>query len=203
MAKSLVHQFRAALLEVEPTVWRCIQTPAQYSFWDLHIAIQDSMGWRDAHLHAFRIKKLRGRKFWEIGFPDDEFGDETLPGWRTAVADFFTEPGVTATYEYDFGDRWTHEVLLEGILLAESGVSYPRCLAGERACPPEDCGGPPGYTELLEIIGDSRRGEHDEYVTWLAGQVPENQPFDPGRFDAATVRFDDPYERFRRAFGDD
>jgi len=75
MRKGLVHQFRVTLFEVEPTVWRRIQTPAGCSFWDLHVAIQDSMGWLDSHLHAFRIKKPRGRKVWEIGFPD-EFRDD-------------------------------------------------------------------------------------------------------------------------------
>src|SRR5680860_494830 len=122
MRKGLVHQCRVTLFEVEPTVWRRIQTPAGCSFWDLHVAIQDSMGWLDSHLHVFHIKKPRGRKVWEIGFPD-EFREGTLPGWQTAVADYFTEPGATAAYEYDFGDGWEHEVLLEGVLLAEPGVS--------------------------------------------------------------------------------
>src|SRR5690606_1202154 len=108
---------------------------------------------------------------WEIGLPD-EHDEGTLPGWRTAVADYFTEPGATAAYRYDFGDGWEHEVLLEGVLLAEPGASYPRCLDGERACPPEDCGGPHGYADLLEIIHDPVHEEYDEYVTWLAGQAP-------------------------------
>lgn len=202
MAKHLVHQFRVTLLDVEPTVWRRIQTPAGYSFWDLHVAIQDSMGWFDSHLHVFRIKKPRGRKVWEIGIPD-EFMEGTLAGWRTAVADYFTEPGATALYEYDFGDGWRHEILLEGVLLAESAVRYPTCLAGERACPPEDCGGPHGYEELLKIIRDPKHEERDEYLTWLGGQAPANRPFDPERFDAAAVVFDDPYERFFIAFQSD
>lgn len=204
MSRSLVHQFRIALLEVEPTVWRRIQTPARYSFWDLHVAIQDSMGWLDYHLHAFRIRKPRGRKVWEIGSPDDDYRDATLPGWKTPVSDYLTEPGATAEYEYDFGDRWAHEVLLEGVLLAEPGRNYPRCLEGERACPPEDCGGPTGYADLLRIVKDPAYEERDEYLAWLSGQAPENQPFDPERFDAKAVRFDDPYElRSPRAERDD
>jgi len=139
---------------------------------------------------------------WEIGIPD-EFMEGTLAGWRTAVADYFTEPGATALYEYDFGDGWRHEVLLEGVLLAAPAVSYPTCLAGQRACPPEDCGGPHGYEELLKIIRDPNHEERDEYLTWLGGQAPANRPFDPERFDAAAVVFDDPYERFFIAFQSD
>lgn len=200
MQNALVHQFRVTLRDVEPAVWRRIQTPANYSFWDLHVAIQDSMGWLDYHLHAFRMKKPRGRKVFEIGLPD-EYSDGTLEGWRTAVADYFTMPGATAFYEYDFGDGWEHEILLEGVLLAEPSTKYPKCVAGKLACPPEDCGGPPGYAELLKILGDPDHVEYEEYVTWLGGQAPGNKPFDPERFAASKVRFDDPYERFRIAFG--
>lgn len=199
VSKSLIHQFRVTLLDVDPTVWRRIQTPAGCSFWALHVAIQDSMGWRDAHMHAFRIKKPRGRKVWEIGLPD-EGDDDTLPGWLTAVADYFTEPGTVATYEYDFGDGWRHEVLLEGVLLAEPGVRYPRCLDGERACPPEDSGGPPGYEDLVGIMRDPAHAEHDALATWLARTDAAQQPFDPDRFDVAAIRFDDPRKRLLKMF---
>lgn len=202
MAKNLVHQFRITLLEVEPTVWRRIQVPVGYTFWDLHVAIQDSMGWLDSHLHIFRIKRPRGRKVWEIGIPV-ELMEDVLPGWRNDVSDYFTEPGASALYEYDFGDGWQHEILLEGVLLAEPGVSYPRCLDGERACPPEDCGGPHGYEELLKVISDLEHEERDEYLIWLAGQAPGNYPFDPERFYPAEVRFEDPHERFFIAFQSD
>ncbi len=159
------------------------------------------MGWLDYHLHAFKIKKPRGRKVWEIGIPDDEDADGVLEGWRTAVADYFTLPGTSAFYEYDFGDSWLHEVLLEGVLLGEAGAKYPRCIGGERACPPEDCGGAGGYANLLEILSDPNHEEYEEYATWLGGQLPGSVPFDPERFAASEVEFDDPYERFKMAFG--
>lgn len=158
------------------------------------------MGWTDSHLHDFLIKKPRGRKVWSIGYPDG-LREGVLPGWRTAVADYFTKPGSMATYVYDFGDDWRHELLLEGVLLAEDGVTYPRCLAGARACPPEDCLGPPGYEQLLKIISDPSHEEYGERVRWLASRVPDNQPFDPERFDSAAVVFDDPRERRQLAFG--
>lgn len=161
------------------------------------------MGWFDYHLHNFRMKKPRGRKMWEIGIPDDEYKPEMLEGWRTAVAEYFTAPGATASYLYDYGDSWHHEILLEGVLLADPDVEYPICVAGQNACPPEDCGGPPGYANMLEILRDPEHEEYEEYVTWLGGQAPGNKPFDPERFTAADVPFDDPYERFLIAFGPD
>lgn len=85
--------------------------------------------------------------------------------------------------------------------MAEPGVRYPRCLDGLRACPPEDCGGPPGYANLLEILRDPKHEDYGEYAAWTAGQAPRNRPFDPERFDVAAVLFDDPYDRLRMAIG--
>ena len=149
----LVYQFKVYLTEIDPLIWRRIQVPARYNFWDLHVAIQDAMGWVDYHLHAFRIRQKHKRKTIEIGIPGDEWDDTTVaPGWEIPVDKYFTEPGQVIEYEYDFGDGWIHEVLLEGILLKAKGTKYPKCIGGERACPPEDCGSVPGYYRLIEIL---------------------------------------------------
>ena len=127
-----VYQFRIVLGEIEPAIWRAIQTPSNYSFWDLHVAIQDAMGWLDCHLHAFRVRMPHKSKDTIIGIPDDDSFDlEILPGWEFPIAEYFTEPGKTAIYDYDFGDSWSHEVILEGILLKEKTVKYPRCIDGK------------------------------------------------------------------------
>lgn len=198
----MVLQFKVALQGNEPEVWRRFQTPASYSFWDLHVAVQDVMGWQDYHLHEFRVKKPRGRKVWKIGIPDDE-AEDTLPGWTVPVFEYFKFPGDVAEYVYDFGDYWQHELLLEGLLLAEPDTSYPRCLAGDRACPPEDCGGPHGYQEMLKVLEDPGHAEYGDYVNWLGGQGSGGRPFDAGLFEAAAVVFEDPRKRFRNAFGPD
>jgi hypothetical protein len=52
-------------------------------------------------------------------------------------------------YMYDFGDDWKHRIIVD-IKPAEAGASYPRFLGGEHQCPPEDCGGPPGYFEFMD-----------------------------------------------------
>jgi hypothetical protein len=107
----------------------------------------------------------------------------------------FDRPGATARYEYDFGDGWQHEVTLEAIVPAQAGRRYPICLAGERACPPEDCGGVPGYENLLEVMRDPEHEEYESMLQWVGGR------FTPERFDPRTVKFDDPRKRWKLAFG--
>jgi len=126
----LVYQFKVSLTEIEPLIWRRIQVPAKYSFWDLHVAIQDAMGWLDYHLHAFRIRQKHKRKSIEIGIPGDEWDDDSVvPGWEIAIIDYFTEPGQLIEYEYDFGDGWKHQVLLIEILQDPTHEEYEENVA--------------------------------------------------------------------------
>ena len=198
----LIYQFRVELLEIEPSIWRRIQVPADYSFWDLHVAIQDSMGWLDYHLHEFRIKKPRGRKLIEIGLPDTETDRSVLPGWEVPISAYFTEPGVLAAYDYDFGDGWRHEVLLEGILLKDTSVKYPVCVAGERACPPEDCGGVSGYEGLLKVLAAPGTAKYKDMATWLKNHAKNYFPYRPDHFNPNGVKFWNPSKRLRMAFGE-
>lgn len=196
--KNLAYQFKVSLKGIDPPVWRRIQIPASYSFWDLHVALQDAMGWLDYHLHVFRVANVETGETDEIGIPDDgPFADELacLPGWEVVVADFFRKPGDCADYEYDFGDSWEHEVVLEAIVSRVPKGKYPRCLAGARACPPEDCGGISGYEELLKTIRDPSHEEFESTMQWLGGS------FNPDAFDPKNVRFENPTKRWRLAFG--
>lgn len=200
MKGGIIYQFKITLLAISPVIWRRIQVPESYTFWDLHVAIQDAMGWLDYHLHVFRFDGAEGRRAIDVGIPDeDNPRDAIIPGWTAGIADRFIRPGMFATYEYDFGDGWIHKVLLEGILLAEAKAKYPKCLAGERACPPEDCGGVPGYMSLLKILRNRRHPDYAEYTNWLSGQARKNRPFDPTRFDPADVRFMNPKKRLGKA----
>ena len=200
---NIVYQFRIELSEIEPTIWRVIQVPSEYSFWDLHVAIQDAMGWLDYHLHAFHVRMPGKKKDTEIGIPDDEsFDHEVLPGWKISITTYFTEPGKLAIYDYDFGDGWSHRVLLEAMLLKEKGAKYPRCIAGERACPPEDCGGVPGYYQLREILADPDHSEYQDYIDWLKGHAKNYYPYEPSRFNPDEVEFWDPKKRWKMAFSE-
>jgi hypothetical protein len=194
---STVFEFRIVLNGPEPPIWRQIQVPGSYTFWDLHVAFQDAMGWQDYHLHSFDVCVRGTQERMTIGIPDEEFPAEspTVPGWEAPIADYFTEPGISAEYLYDFGDSWEHTVTLEKVFPREKGKRYPRCVGGARRCPPEDCGGVWGYQELLEAIRDPAHEEHESMLQWVGGG------FDPEAFDASKVRFDNPDKRWRIAFG--
>jgi hypothetical protein len=195
-----IYQFKITLKETKPPIWRRIQVPGTYTFWALHVAIQDAMGWLDCHLHEFRIRDLDGRLL-SIGIPDEDFGGETLPGWKCRISKYISLARPTFEYVYDFGDDWRHKVELEGVLPAEPGVDYPRCIKGKRSGPPEDCGGPWGYKELLEVLSDPQHEEHAGTRMWV--ESIKGGPFKPEEFDPAAVQFSDPRERFELAFSDE
>jgi hypothetical protein len=193
------YQFKVTLRGISPKIWRRIEVPAAYTSWDLHVAIQDSMGWSDCHLHEFLALNPETGEIDDIGIPDDEglYDDDMLPGWEVPIAIYFTKRGDRAQYIYDFGDGWQHDVVLEKISERIPKTRYPRCLGGARACPPEDCGGTGGYGRLLNIISDPSHEEHDHIVEWLGGG------YDPEAFDPTAVRFDSPRKRWEMAFLDD
>lgn len=194
---NIVYQFKIQLKGITPPIWRRIIVPETYNFWDLHVAIQDSMGWLDSHLHVFHIRRKHSHKVTEIGIPnDDRFEDEPeiIAGWKVPISAYFYEVGIKSEYEYDFGDGWEHEVLLEGIMLKDKGTKYPKCIDGARACPPEDCGGVPGYYHLLKVISNPKNKEYKEMITWVG------KNYDSENLDIDKIKFDDPKKRLHHAF---
>ena len=191
-------QFKVTLMGIKPPIWRRLQIPCTNSFWDLHVAIQDSMGWLDCHLHQFTMPDPLTLDSVTFGIPDDYgiAGDPVvIPGWEVPIAAFFTLLNRKARYDYDFGDSWKHSVVLEKIFPLEKGREFPVCVGGRRACPPEDCGGVWGYQRLLEVLLDPNHEEYSETSQWVGGS------FDADNFDRHSVVFDDPNERWERAFG--
>jgi hypothetical protein len=181
-----VHQVLVVLVDTDPLVWRRIQVPGRYSFWDFHVAIQDAMGWEDYHLHEFTVP-LGGGGTRRIGIPDDECSEErpTEAGWDVGLSEVLKDGALPIRYLYDFGDNWERVVVHEGTWRAERGVRYPRCVSGGRACPPEDCGGPWGYADYLVAMRDRRHPRHEELFNWRGA-------FDPDAFSASDISFDDP-----------
>jgi Plasmid pRiA4b ORF-3-like protein len=177
-AADTVYQFKITLLESHPPIWRRIQVK-DGKLDKLHENIQTAMGWTNSHLHHFRINdQLYGDpELMQENFEELEYKDSTT----TKISDILPRDGkgFRFVYEYDFGDSWEHEVLFEGILLAESKVKYPLCLDGARACPPEDCGGVWGYADFVEAIQNPDNEQHEEMLEWVGGK------FDPERFDPA------------------
>jgi pRiA4b ORF-3-like protein len=191
-------QFKITLEGIAPPIWRRIQVPADYTFWDLHVAIQDAMGWDDCHLHQFVFHGEDESSYVYLGIPDDEGVEgeaDILPGWEYRVIDQLERPGDCVVYEYDFGDAWEHAILLEEILPPARGGRYPRCVAGERACPPEDCGGAHGYARLLAVLRDPKHKAHEELLAWVGGS------YDPEAFSPGLVKFHDPRRRLKAILG--
>jgi hypothetical protein len=162
---------RATLRRIEPRIWRTVQVPALYSLADLHQVLQVTFGWKESHLHDFDVGDVR------FGMADVE--DELLAvDERFAPLGAIAAEGTAFVYRYDYGDDWKHDVFVERVIDARSTWDVEiSCLGGARACPPEDCGGPPGYARMLEILADPRHEEHREIRTWV-GKKYESEFFD-------------------------
>ncbi len=190
-----VYQCLIVLPRTDPLVWRRIQVPESYSFWDLHVAIQDAMGWKDYHLHEFTLVEPKTGRLKRIGIPDEDMPDERpcLAGWKVPIARHLTYGTDPVRYRYDFGDDWEHTLEFEELVPSDGG-QYPRCTAGAGACPPEDVGGTHGYAEFLQVIRNPRHPERKAMLQWAGGN------FDPHAFDPKSVKFDDPRQRWKTAF---
>lgn len=158
-----IYQIKITLKYIRPPIWRRIQVPADTRLGKLHDILQITMGWSDSHLHQFIV----GREYY--GVPDPHFPGSTRSE-RNVRLDQVANEGDTILYEYDFGDGWAHALKIEKTLPVQAGTRYPVCLAGKRACPPEDCGGVPGYEHMLEILSDPRHEEYEEMCEWLGGE---------------------------------
>jgi hypothetical protein len=163
-----IYQLLVTLVESQPPIWRRVQVPGDISLAKLHEILQIAMGWSNSHLHQFVVDGI------SYSAPDPELDELEGRDERTTRLDqVATSAEDHFVYEYDFGDNWEHDIVVEAILPAEPGIFYPVCTAGERACPPEDCGGIWGYEEMLEAVQDPDHPEHDEMIEWLS------QEFDP------------------------
>jgi hypothetical protein len=167
-----IYQVKVTLMGVEnPPVWRRVLVPAAVRLDRLHEVIQAAMGWQNAHLHAF----IAGQTYYGVPDPELRYRDE-----RTTRLNDLVKPGDRLLYTYDFGDDWEHEITIEEATVAEPGMSYPLCVAGQGACPPEDAGGWPGYARLVQILTEPGHEEHQDMLNWLG--LDNRSQFDPTRF---------------------
>lgn len=169
-APSVFH-LKVTLLNTKPPIWRRILVDGSATLGHLHEVIQAAFGWWNCHLHEFEI----GRTRYGIPDPDWDFGPATVDEGAVRL-DTVAAAGSSFHYTYDFGDDWRHKVTVEKVGPIEPGTAVPDCVSGRRACPPEDCGGPWGYQDLLESIG-GRPGASDARLDFVG---PD---FDPASFD--------------------
>lgn len=170
-AKSLprILEFRIALRDVEPEVWRQVLVPDDFSLDEFHRVLQECFGWMDHHLYSFLLDGV------EYEAPDEEA--EGHDATQTTLASLALQADSTLEYTYDFGDNWVHDIRLVAAHPSNPEVSYPWCVDGARAGPPEDAGGPPGYADLLRSLADPTDPEFLASRTWVGAH------FHPDTFD--------------------
>jgi hypothetical protein len=174
MTADTIARLKIALDDVTPAVLRRIEVPFNIRLDRLHLAIQAAMGWTNTHLYEIRARDVG----W--GIPDRDWGNGPLDARKARLAAVLEDVGAkTLRYLYDFGDRWEHTIKVERLIDPEPGALYPRLIEASGRCPPEDIGGPWGYAEYLEAIGNPKHERHAEFKEWLA------EDFDPNFVDAS------------------
>ena len=196
-----IYELRITLCDTKPPIWRRVAVPADITLGQLHDVIQIAMGWANSHLHLFiqyrpatkqaandlalasakhefdcdADARFRRQTFGPTGYDLDAENEN-----KAILDDVLPDVKSKLDYIYDLGDGWEHSVEVQKIYEAEPNVAYPKCLAGKKACPPEDCGGVWGYCEMLEALPDSEHERHEELVEWIGA-------FDPDAFDPDEV----------------
>lgn len=174
-------QLKISLNKSNPSIWRQIQLHKEHTFFELHHIIQIIMGWKNYHAYEFNLEGYRIGTIIE-GEKLDGYGtDSLLDANTTKVSDVVSNVGDNIKYEYDFGDGWQHTLKVEEFLDADFNVMYPECIAGEMACPPEDCGGIHGFYDLLEILKDKKHPNYKDYKIWMP------RGYDPTKFNLDKV----------------
>lgn len=156
-----VLELRVQLQYCEPPIWRRLRIRSTATLADLHGAIQVAMGWSDSHLHEFFIG---GRRYGPL---HEDASEELIDEVTVTLQALKLAKGARFLYSYDFGDNWEHELRVEKVEAVSAEPLHPLCLDGARAGPPEDCGGPPGYQELLDALANPRHPRHRELRRWV------------------------------------
>lgn len=175
-------QLMVTLKDSDPKIWRRLLVASEMPVEDLHVALQFSFGWDNSHMHHFYKVINRERVYYEPeleAFFDsyfDDWGPKQIKYSKLKVADILISPKDKLMYEYDFGDSWLHEIVVEKLLPMEDDFVTPRCLAGELAGPPEDCGGIFGYYDMLNTLKNGKKDDKEDLLEWLG------EEFDPEEF---------------------
>lgn len=174
-----IFQIQIALKGFRPKIWRRILVPENVLLPDFHKIIQTTMGWTNSHLHHF----VKGRSYYVHKTEDDVFvgNNSDIDYAKIKISDLLSFEKDKIIYEYDFGDDWEHDIVLEKILPYDNKLVYPICVKGKMNCPPEDCGGVLRYAYMLEVIKDPEHEDYEELRDWLG------EEFDPEFFDIDTV----------------
>jgi len=188
-----VFELKVTLRGVRPPIWRRIRVSGHRTLAEFHEILQEVIGWTNTHLHQFEIA---GRYFVPTSTEDEELDIEGEDESAITLAEAVRLAGKSFRYDYDFGDGWEHTIQVEKVLPAEAKSAVPVCLAGARRCPPEDCGGPYGYQELLEALRDPSNPQYTEMREWIADLFGSEARFNPEAFSTEAVN--ESLEQFAR-----
>ena len=170
---------KITLMNMPHAIWRRFVVPANITLDQLHEVVQVVMGWHDCHCHAFIKDNQQYMPAMAL-----EFGNEcdSLLEDDYTLESLAPKKGAQIRYWYDFGDDWMHEIVVENANYEDSAQSHPvYCVAGEKACPPEDCGGGYGYLDFCDAMADPKHPEHRDLKEWFGGK------YDPNHFDIDAV----------------
>jgi hypothetical protein len=168
-----VHQLKVTLRDIQPPIWRRVLVEGGQTLHHLHDVIQAAFGWYDSHLHEFEIGGV------VYGIPHEDDWTPVRDERRVSIDQVIG--GGPVRYSYDFGDGWEHDVVVEETRSDDGTTTVPDCTGGRRACPPEDCGGPWGYGELIDILADPKHPERQERLEWI-GYAYDPEAFEAGDF---------------------
>ena len=164
MTADTIACLKITLNDVKPAVLRRVEVPLGIRLDRLHLTIQAAMGWTNSHLYELRA----GDVGWSTPYPDADWADDFLDASKARLGDVLEDIGTKKlVYLYDFGDGWEHTIMIERLADPEPGMLYPRLTGVNGRCPPEDCGGPWGYAELLAAIKDPKHERHSELTEWI------------------------------------
>jgi hypothetical protein len=172
---SSIYKLRINLIDSLPPVWRNFYVKSDIVLSDLHHIIQIVMGWDSTHMNQF----IHNQTFYGMPDPYDEL--ETIDYRNIKLEDLLSKEGDQMIYEYDFGDNWEHRLTLKGVITDTNFPQIPYCEKGEKACPPEDCGGIPGYENLIRILSNTKNQEYEDMIMWLGRE------YDPNEFNLSII----------------
>jgi hypothetical protein len=169
-----IYRIKISLIKSKPIIWRRVLVKANMGMYDFHKVIQTSMGWTNSHLHQFESKD--GKSYSKV-YPSsqDDFDENGIIDYEgMQIGDFLKEPSDQILYEYDFGDSWNHDIMLEKVEMPVPYIRYPVCLEGKGNCPPEDIGGIYGFNNMLKILKNPSHPEFYDFISWLGGKYDPN-----------------------------
>lgn len=182
-----VLQLKIRLSEIKPEIWRQVLVEDSISFEKLHEIFQLVMGWDNYHLYKFKVgdtnvecdeESVLDASDWPSGRQKEKF----VVASDVKLSDLIKKEKQKFSYTYDFGDNWRHEIVVEKVMGKDNSKKYPRCVGGERACAPEDCGGAWGYYDIMEIRENKKHPEYKErIIDWLG------EDFDPEEFNIEKI----------------